>query len=312
MSLTLPFALEMADTALRDALLALADPSRHNLLHDLDRLRLRVAENITALSLRRHLSEQDIPHNLRPSASLSEADHLDLSIGGRRCIPAVQIVLPGQDPPTVVCVPEVEGGARYKDTDLYLFITLFAQVDRSREEIDRSLLAGKSVCLVHAMPHLWSRPEVWSGLGEVALKADTSQSLQLTLYGQRRDRETLTRSVVLSPRQRRVVPDELFSIGGVQAGTMPTGPVVISSAARKDVHLISPHHWGNIQVYGEALVSAGYMAVGELRKMARSIEGEELRNFHPCYGQRNLQTVSAACLQPLEELFARARQWQRG
>jgi hypothetical protein len=192
-------------------------------------------------------------------------------IGGRRCIPAVQIVPPGQDLPGEVCIPENGGSVQYKDTDLYLFITLLARLDRSREEIDRTLLADRPVCLVHAMPEPWSRPEVWTGLGEVALKADTSQSLALTLYGQNGDRETLTQSVKLPPRQRQVVPEEFFSVGGIQAGTLPAGPVGVSSTARGVVHLISPHHWGNIRVYGESLISAGYQAVGEFRKAARSI-----------------------------------------
>lgn len=83
----LPFTPDLTETSVTEVVIALAHPSRQLFLESYDDMRLRVADNIASLALRRYLVREGIPHQAAPAISFSEADRYDIAIGGRRCVP---------------------------------------------------------------------------------------------------------------------------------------------------------------------------------------------------------------------------------
>jgi len=82
-ALPLPFTPDLTETGVAEVVAALAHPSRQLFLDSYDDMRLRVADNIVTLAVRRHLVQEGIPHQAAPAISFSEADRYDIAIGGR-------------------------------------------------------------------------------------------------------------------------------------------------------------------------------------------------------------------------------------
>ena len=306
--LILPYTPILAETGVQEALRSLTHPARHLFYHSFDALRMRVAYNIVSLALRRYLAEEAVPHQLAAPISFTEADQYDLVIGGRRCIPAAQLVCSGQAGNTVY-LPVQRGGSMYRDVDIYLFFNLAARVTRSRDETDEIRFAEQPVCLVHQMPEMWASPDHWDGLDRLAIKTDASEKLNLTLHGL--DQERVYRNFILEtlPRKRKVVESGLFTLGATSAESYPTGPVGIFSPVLDDLHLIHPHTWGNIWVYGQAITGLGYITKAAFDRLSAKVTGLEMESTNPCLGEDEYLYVPLSALTPLEDLFQRARDW---
>ena len=303
----LPFTPDLTETGVAEVVAALAHPSRQLFLESYDDMRLRVADNIASLAVRRYLAQEGIPHQAAPAISFSEADRYDVAIGGRRCVPLAQLDC-GQAQSEQVFLPEETGGRVYRDVDIYLFVRLSGNVTRSREEVDRVQLAGQPVYLIHHMPEAWASPERWLGLDRLALKTDTIEPVSLALHGQDRERSPLVYQADLAPRRRVKVRTGLYALGSVHATAIPTGPVGIHSPKLEELHLIHPYQWGNIWVYGESLEMLGYITQARFHQEAEKLmPGEEQPN--PCLGERPLLRLPVEALTPVEDLFRRAREW---
>jgi hypothetical protein len=296
------FTPDLAETGVRELLRSLAHPARQLFFHSFDAMRLRVSNNIVSLALRRYLAGEEIPHQLAASISFTEADQYDLTIGGRRCIPAAQLAC-GDPREDQVYLPIQRGGSLFRDVDIYLFFRLAANVTRSWDETEEILFAGKPVCLVHQMPEMWASPEHWDGLDRLAVKTDTSGRVILSLHGLDLHRAYRKFDLETSPRRRIVLKTGLFSIGAASAESYPAGPIGLFSGLLDDLHLIHPHTWGNIWVYGDSITGLGYITKAAFDRQARRVSGPEMESTNPRLGEDDYLCVPRSALTPLDDLF---------
>ena len=305
----LPCTPDLAATGVDEILRSLTHPSRQLFFDNFDAMRMRVSNNIVSLALRRYLVDQDIPHQLAAPISFTEADQLDLMIGGRRCIPVAQLTCGDAAGDEMVYLPDQRGGGIYRDVDLYLFFRLKANLTRSRDETDELVFAGSPVCLIHQMPEIWASPDHWDGLDRIAVKTDASEVASLTLHGLDQQRAYTRFRLETMPRKRSVVESGLFTLGAVCAESYPTGPVGLFSPTLDDLHLIHPYAWGNIWVYGQEIESLGYITKAAFDLGAEKASGMEMVSANPCLGEIEYLCLPRSALTPLEDLFRRARDW---
>lgn len=286
-----------------------------------DRLRQGVVNRAVELAFRRYLGEKQIPHQLVEPASFSGADAMDVSFGGRRAVVFGQLVsqrgtirqvqkapelltrsaayLPGENPP---------GG--YQDADLYIFAALTGLVTRSHEEIQKALVAGQPLWMVHPMPAEWARPEGWGPLGELLVKGDISEAIELTLHGLEEGRGYVSRRVTLAPRERVSAGDGFYALNALHTESLPDGPVGVHSPGLGETLLVSSYQWGNIWVYGIRMYFLGYISQGDYNRQAKKLPAGKLETFDRC-GERELVGVPVGALRPLSDLFSRAASWAR-
>ncbi len=302
--LGLPYTSDLAVTGVAETLRSLVHPSRQLFFGSFDAMRMRVANNIVSLALRRFLVDQEIPHHLAAPISFTEADQLDLMIGGRRCIPTVQLCCGNQEGEDAVYLPDLRGASLYRDVDLYLFYRLKARVTRSRDETDEAIFAGLPACLVHQMPEIWASPDHWDGLDKLAVKTDASDAVRLALHGLDSQRVYTRYDLEALPRKRETIESGLFTLGAVCAAAYPAGPVGIFSPTLDDLHLIHPYAWGNIWVYAEQIEALGYITKAAFDQQAEKRPGPEMVSANPCLGEMDYLCLPLAALTPLEDLFS--------
>jgi hypothetical protein len=308
----LPYTPDLSETGVQEAVYSLSHPSRQLFFDSFDAVRMRVANNIVSLAVRRYLMDQAIPHQVAAPINFTESDQYDIVIGGRRCIPAAQMVCGAGGGDAVAYLPDQRGGSLYRDVDIYLFLQLSASVTRSRDETDEVKFAGQPVCLIHQMPEIWASPDHWDGLDRLAVKTDTLEVVSLTLHGLDQDRAHFSYSIEVQPRKREVVESGLYTIGGVCVELNPAGPVGIFSPTLDDLHLIHPFAWGNIWVYGQEIASLGYITKAAFDQQSKLVSGPEIESKNPCLGEMDYRVVPLKALTPLEDLFNRARLWGVG
>lgn len=307
--LELPFTFDLAETGVAETLRSLTHPSRQLFFGSFDAMRMRVANNIVSLALRRYLLEETVPHQLAAPISFTEADQLDLMIGGRRCIPVAQLTCGEMPAVEVVYLPDQRGAGLYRDVDLYLFFRLKAAVTRSRDETDEVQFSGQPVCLVHQMPEIWASPDHWDGLDRLAIKTDASDMVNLSLHGLDQQRAYTRFSIQALPRTRAVIESGLYTMGAACVEAFPAGPVGIFSPTLDDLHQIHPYAWGNIWVYGQEIEALGYITKVDFDLQAEKESGSEMVSANPCLGEMDYLCLPMSALTPLEDLFSRARQW---
>jgi len=313
---------ELTEAGVREVARSLAFPARFPHLDHFDQMRQRVGDNIVSLAFRRYLVQQSIPHQLVESASFTEPDQLDVSFGGRRCVPFAQLIcqrdliqqmhqnshnlLEGE-----VYLPEGGTAAVYRDVDIYLFVYLTALVTHSRDEIDQAQINGQPFYILHQLPPHWSMPPKWQPLGEMAYKADVSENVWVELHGQDQHQAYLSQSLVLPPRKRVAEKSRFYTLGAVHTDQVPDGPVGLFSPALKETYLISPHQWGNIWVYGLRIYLAGYVTQAEFNRQARRVDADEVVRVNPCAQTVSFMSLPVSALKPAADLFVRARNWDR-
>jgi len=301
---------------------ALAYPERFPHLNGFDRMRQRVANNIVSLAFRRYLSAEKIPHRLVESVNFSQADQLDISFGGRRCVPIAQLICDRELIPEVhkspkilleqdIYLPEGSVAPAYRDVDIYLFIHFTGLVTRSRDDVEKAIVAKQPVSLVYQMPENWSRHPRWETLDPLVLKTDLTDRLTLDLHGQDRQRSYLKKSIHLPGRERVEIEAGFYGLGVLQAATLPLGPVGLFSQAIGETLLVAPFEWGNIWIYGMQLFITGYMTQADFYRHARRIDAGTAELANPCLQDETLLGISASALKPPQDLFIRAANWEQ-
>ncbi len=312
----------LIETGVAETMRAAAQPARFPHLQDFDDLRQRVADNIVSLAFRRYLTEQNIPHQTLESMQFTQPDTLDIGFGGRRCLPIAQMICqreviseihrhPTQLAQGEIILPEGTTHASYRDVDIYLFIYLTALVTRSRDDIEKAIVAGEPVYLAARLPEAWSAPAKWAPLDPLAIKTDISQPLPLTLHGQDHQRAYLKQAQTLPPRQRLATNAGFYTLGAVSTPNIPTGPLGIHSKGLDDTVLVNPYQWGNLWVYALRMYLAGYTTQAEFNRQAESVELAQTTALNPCLKDGVVQRLPVSALRPAQDLFVRAANWAR-
>jgi hypothetical protein len=305
---------------LAEASQAAALPGRYPRLNSFDRIRLRAANGIAGLALRRILAKDQVPHQLGPSPNFNREEGYDPILGGRRCVPIAQLICRrglirkyGQDPAGLIdrtlFLPEMPDWEFYGDEDLFVFVFVSTLVTRSREAIKKALVAEQPLHLIHRMPSSWSLPEHWMPLETLVLKTDLSHPVALTLHGQDGHQRYHTEQVKLEGRRRTEVETGLFAVGALGIDRLPVGPVGIHHPAGNQTLLIAPYQWGNVWLYVSRIVLAGYIRRVDFFRQAEPANPAEACNANPCLREESLLALPVSALKSLPELFRKAEAW---
>ena len=285
------------------------------------RLRRIVAGVAVELAFRRHLSEQEIPFDVKGATPFTDPDRYDVSLGGHRCdiksfvisrrdqISALrtQPDLLLQAPALVPSDQHVADG--HRADDLYLFAFLTGLMAASHDDLGKALDAGQPAYLIHALPKAWSKPSTWQPLAPLTLKSESDQTLTVEIGGQAANRVFLTRTVDLPPRTRVKVEDDFYAVSSIHVDQLPGARVGIHSPYMREPYIVDPFAWGNIWLYGMDIILTGYIPYDEFRQKSSQIAPGS-RVFQYSKTRTKNLAVPVADLKPLPELFERVKEWE--
>jgi hypothetical protein len=317
----LPYAPDLTEAGIACAARSLVSAYQPSGTSPLEHLRLSVAELAVELAFRRALSAQDIPISVDQALPFTRPGWFDLFLGGHRgqlksffVTRRSQIARLHRDPALFLQVPTLLpldqfAADGHKPDDLYLFAFLLGLVASSREDEEKALAAGQPVHLVHSLPARWARPASWLPLENLVLKSECAAPLRIEITGQNADREFMTASLELPPRERLPVEQGFHSLVTIHSARRPEARIGIHSPLRGKAHLIPAHSWGNIWVYGMDIVLVGWLTHQEYRRKAKVLNAGMSTFLVGRTTEKNL-LVPVAALNPLAPLLARLKQWQ--
>lgn len=286
-----------------------------------DRLRDIVAAKAVELAFRRYLTGRAVPFDSIGSAPFSEPERCDVLLGGRRCdlisfsisqrekIRRVRSS-PGAllEAPALVPLDRM-ASENQSEEDLYIFAFVTGLTTRHSSEVKRARLAKQPIAMIHPLPAVWNAASRWTLLGELALKSEASRPMHVELGGQTENRLFMSVEVSLPPRQRVQIDNCFYSLGYLTTGDIPGGRIGIHSPTLQHSHIIQPHEWGNLWLYGMDVVLVGYITRGEYRRRAELLPvGSRVFQF-PHTRLKNL-ALPAGCLHPISDLLERVREWE--
>ncbi len=316
--LSLPYTRDLTEGGIAYALRSLPYSFHRTKGSVYDRLRRLVASAAVDLALRRYLSEQTIPFEVKSALPFTERERYDVTLGGRRCeiksfliSPREQILQIQRNPKLLLNVPALVASDQhaaegYSPRDLYLFAFLTGRVTTTQQELKDIVEAQQPHSLVHVMPDAWNRPSNWNPLGKLVLKSDSEEPQTIEISGQDAGRAMRSLIVKLPPRTRIDVENEFFSVSYIHKKSIPSARVGIHSSARKETHLIATTDWGNIWVYGLELWLLGYLTREEFSRRASFLPAGS-RVFPYNYTRVKNLAVPVSELRPLSELFERVK-----
>jgi len=286
-----------------------------------EHLRRIVGGVAVELAFRRYLSEQEIPFDVLGATPFTDPDRYDVSLGGHRCdlnsfliSRRKQISLVRRDPVLILNAPALvpldqfvaEG---HTSQDLYLFTFFLALTTPSHADLQKAFAAGQPVHLIHPLPKEWARPRFWQILEKLALKSECEETIPVEIGGMDSQRNIVTAAFDLPPRTRVAVPNKLYTVAFIHAKRPPEARLGLHSPARGEAHIIQPHEWGNIWVYGMDTLLTGYLTHEEFRRKA-SVVPAGSRTFQYAQTQTKNLAVPVADLHPLPDLLERVREWE--
>ena len=286
-----------------------------------DRLRRIVAGVAVELAFRRYLGEQAVPFDVLGATPFTDPDRYDVSLGGHRCdMKSYHISRRGQiaqlrrDPSVVLQAPALVpvdqfAAEGHKPDDLYLFAFLLGLVAAAREDVDKALVAGGPVYLIHPLADAWARPANWIPLEKLALKSECEAPITVEIGGQNAEREFVTARLELPPKKRMVVEQTFYSLAYIHAAHKteasprafsPAARIGLHSPVRGEAYIVPAHEWGNIWVYGTDILLTGYLTHEEYRRRA-SILNAGMPTFQYAHTRTKNLLVPVAELNPLGE-----------
>ena len=317
----LPYTPDLTEGGIAYALRSLLYSFDHTSKSLYDRLRRVVAEAAVELAFRRHLSEQNVPFEVRSATPFTEPDKFSVALGGHRCdIKSFlishrdQISEMRRTPDVLLNAPALVPSDHHiidgrSDNDLYLFAFLSGLIAASQDDLQKVIETNQPHYLIHAMPAKWRKPLKWNPLGPLVLKSESDAETLVEVSGQDSGRGFLTRRVNLPAKMRVTVEDPFYSVTSVHIKNMPSARLGIHSPAYKEVHVISPLEWGNIWVYGMEIMLTGFISRGEFRQRAKMIAPNS-RVFQYDHTKTKNLAVPVSNLSPLQDLFTRVREWK--
>lgn len=286
-----------------------------------DRLRRIVAGVAVELAFRHHLTQNDIPFDVKGATPFTDPDRYDVSLGGRRCdvksfllTHRDQISRVRRDPGLLLDAPALvpsdqDAADGHYDDDIYIFAFATGLNAASPRDLERARQAGQPIHLIHALPKTWANPQAWTPLEKLALKSEADAEMTVEIGGQIESREYISEKITLKPRVRAEASTAFFSVASLHVENPPLGRIALHSPARREAHVIQPVDWGNIWVYGMDIFLAGWVSRGEFRRRAYSIlPGARVFQYNETR-VKNL-AVNVRDLHPLGALLEKVKAWE--
>ena len=283
-------------------------------------VRERVAQICLELAFRRYVSQASLPHRFLDHTPFSEPQHRDIALGGRRCVLVPSLVSRSslisrirQEAGILLDFPlpvTPGGGASDQPEDLYIFGFLLGTVTPSLRTLQKAVAAGRPIHLLHWLPsrcqYPRERPKGKGKVGTLTLVNEGNQPITLELSGHGDNREPLVQRIHLPPGELNL-ETSFSSLSNLQVRELPGGDLSIHSSILGEVHRVQPIDWGNLWIYGEQIILAGYLTVDEYRQAARRQRAAQLSQ--PPAGWLEPKKLPVMVLKPLPYLFNRVGAW---
>lgn len=282
------------------------------------RLRRTVASVAVELAFRRHLSQQNIPFEVKAATPFTDHERYDVILGGRRCdlksyliSHRAQIAEMRRNPAVLLNAPALvpsdqHAGDGHSLNDLYLFAFLSGLIAASQADLKKAVATKQPHYLVHAMPEEWRKPLNWNPLGALTLKSDSEEELSVEISGQDEGRELKRCTVSLPSKTKVVVNESFYSLASVYVRQMPGARIGLHCEAIQKAHIISPVEWGNIWVYGMEIFLAGFISHEEFSRRAHPLLPNSKVFQYEHTRVKNL-SLPVSNLKPLQDLLGTNR-----
>jgi hypothetical protein len=316
----LPYTPDLTQAGIAYVCRTLPDVSERSSTDIFPHTRRIVTEQAAELAFRRHLSEQNVPHNLAASSFFAGSARACAVIGGRYCdVYSGEIFRKGkihrlhQNSASLLSasamVPSnVLSSEQRAETDLLIFSFVTALVTPNFTEVKRAASAGQPLYLVYPLPAIWSRRSSWSDLGHLVFKSESNQPLTVTMLGQAEDRSFQTEEMNLPPLCRVKAHSIFYSLAYLNLTDIPSARLGVHSPKLGKTILIRPYEWGNIWVYGMRVYLAGWITRGDFQRLAGPYQPNRTGWQSDTPGNKYL-AMPVSELRSLKELFSKAIDW---
>jgi len=281
--LSLPYTPDLTEGGIAYALRSLLHTYDRGRGVSYSRLRHIVASIVVELAFRRHLSQQNIPFDIKAAVPFTERERFDVTLNNRRCNLVTYLISRREqikgirnDPSILLTAPAIvpsdsHAGDGHLRNDIYIFGFLCGLFTGSGADIQTVIGNKKPHHLVHVMPEMWRKPKNWNLPGDVTMKSDSDEELVVEVNGQSQNQEMSRCTVSLPPKTKVTLDKSFYSITHLHVRRLPEARIGIHCDLMKDAYIISPLQWKNIWVYGTDIFLAGYVSYEEFGNTAKTL-----------------------------------------
>ena len=312
--LRLPYTPDLTEGGIEFALRSLSYTYEREGRSPYGRLRRLVANIAVEVAFRRYLSQNNIPFEVKASTPFTDRERFDVVLDGHRCdlksyliSRREQITEIRKDPAALMDAPALvpsdsHAGDGHSYNDLYLFAFMTGLVASSQEDLQKVVSKSQPHYLVHAMPSAWSKPQNWIPLGALTLKSESAEELIVEISGQDEARNMKRKGLSLPPGVKVKLDETFYSITSLHVRRMPEARIGIRCERMNEAHIVAPHEWGNIWVYGMDVLMAGYTTYEEMGARSTLLQ-PNARTFQ--YERTHVKNLlmPLARLKPMGRLF---------
>lgn len=316
--LRLPYTPDLTEGGVEYALRSLAYSNEREGRSPYGRLRRLVANVAVEVAFRRHLSQNGVPFEVKASTPFTDRERFDVVLNGHRCdiksflISHREQIQQIRKNPSVLLdahalVPsDSHAGDGHSFNDLYLFAFMNGLVAASQADLHKAIAKKQPHYLVHVMPLAWRKPMKWTPLGGLVLKSESAEELIVEVNGQDEAREMKRQVISLSPGVKVNIDESFYSITSLRVRRLPEARVGIRCEALHEAHIIAPHDWSNIWVYGMDILMTGYATYEEMGQRATLLQPNS-RTFQ--YERTHVKNLAlpVSKLKPLQKLLEAAK-----
>lgn len=276
----LPYTPDLTEGGIAYALRSLVTTFEREGRSPYDRLRRIVASTAVELAFRRHLSQNEIPFEVKPFAPFKDPERHDVFLSGHRCDVKSffisrrgQVVSIRRDPAILLNAPALvpsdqHAGDGHSYNDLYIFAFFTGLTAASQDDLRKVIAKKQPHFLVHVMPDTWRKPFHWNPLGALTLKSESAEELIVEVSGQGEGREMKRKTVSLAAGTKVTINESFYSITSLHVRRAPEARVGIRCEAIPGAHVVSPLEWGNLWVYGMDIFLTGWISYEEFGRRA--------------------------------------------
>jgi hypothetical protein len=193
-------------------------------------------------------------------------------------------------------------GDGHSYNDLYLFAFTSGLAASSPDDLKKVIEKKQPHHLVHVMPEAWSKPQNWIPLGALTLKSESAEELIVEISGQDEAREVKRVGVSIQPGVKVKLDESFYSITSLRIKRLPDARLGIRCERMKEAHIVAPHEWGNIWVYGLDIWMTGYTTYEEMGQRASLLQPNSRTFQYERTRVKNL-AMPVSKLKPMSRLF---------
>ena len=316
--LRLPYTPDLTEGGIEYAMRSLAYSFEREGRSPYERLRRMVAATAVELAFRRHLSQNNIPFEVKASTPFTDHERFDVVLNGHRCdlksflISRREQVIDIRKDPSVLLnasalVPsDSHAGDGHAYNDMYVFAFATGLIAASQTDLQKALAKNQPHHLIHAMPMPWRKPVNWTPLGDVILKSESAETLIVEVSGQAESRELKRETVSLPPKTKVKLNESFYAVTALHVRRMPEARVGIRCEKMNEAHIVAPGEWGNIWVYGLDVFMAGHIGYEEFGQRASMLLPNASTFQYSRTHVKNL-VLPVSKLKPMKKLFEPSR-----